>query len=120
VPVSPELEVVSRFSAASGPVVQRAAQPGSPWELPGGMVEADESPYAAARREVSEELGWSGPVGRLLAVDRVPPRELRGLAWCTPDEAGRVLPPLLARRLASACAARAAGGVAYLENGGAI
>ena len=27
------------------------------WELPGGMVEADESPLAACRRELREELG---------------------------------------------------------------
>jgi 8-oxo-dGTP pyrophosphatase MutT (NUDIX family) len=116
------------------------------WELPGGVVEIDESPYAAACREVEEELGRTGPVGRLLAVDWSPPRpgrtesivmvfdggvlppdeiaalrvpadELRGVAWCTPDDAAQRLPPVLARRLASSCAARAAGEVAYLENG---
>ena len=27
------------------------------WDLPGGAVEAEESPYAACRREVAEELG---------------------------------------------------------------
>jgi 8-oxo-dGTP pyrophosphatase MutT (NUDIX family) len=44
------------------------------WELPGGAVDADELPYAAACREVKEELGLPRPVGRLLAVDWVPGR----------------------------------------------
>jgi ADP-ribose pyrophosphatase YjhB (NUDIX family) len=43
------------------------------WDLPGGMVEANESPMAAARREVLEELGLELEVGRLLVVDWVPP-----------------------------------------------
>jgi len=41
------------------------------WELPGGIVEADESPWAAASREVVEELGLELPLGRLLVVDHV-------------------------------------------------
>ncbi|MGH3670587.1 MAG: NUDIX domain-containing protein [Pseudonocardiaceae bacterium] len=41
------------------------------WEIPGGVVEADESPWAAAARELAEELGWDRPVGRLLVVDHV-------------------------------------------------
>lgn len=117
------------------------------WELPGGAVDADESPYAAAGREIWEELGVSRPVGRLLAVDwvpprpdrtegvvmvfdggelstddvaaiRVPPDELRGWAWCTGEEAAERLSALLARRLAAASEARSCGEVAYLENGG--
>ena len=116
------------------------------WELPGGAVDADESPYAAACREVSEELGLSRPAGRLLAVDWVPPRpdrteglvlvfdggrlsvgeiarlavppdELRGWAWCTGEEAAGLLSPLLARRLSEALRARERGEVVYLENG---
>ena len=116
------------------------------WELPGGAVDADESPYAAAQREVREELALSRPVGRLLAVDWVPPRpdrtegvvmvfdggslsadevsalrlppdELRGLAWCTAEEAAGRLSALLARRLVAALAARESGEVAYLEDG---
>src|SRR5262249_19573019 len=43
------------------------------WEIPGGVVEADESPWAAAGRELAEELGWARPVGRLLVVDYVYP-----------------------------------------------
>ena len=43
------------------------------WEIPGGCVEADESPYAAAVRELQEELGIPVVPGRLLVVDWVPP-----------------------------------------------
>src|SRR5580698_2595805 len=34
------------------------------WDLPGGAVEAEESPQAACRREVAEELRLDRPVGR--------------------------------------------------------
>jgi 8-oxo-dGTP pyrophosphatase MutT (NUDIX family) len=44
------------------------------WEVPGGGVEQEESPTAACRREVLEELGLDRPVGRVLAVDWVPSR----------------------------------------------
>lgn len=44
------------------------------WEVPGGAVDADESPYDAAVREVKEELGLPVSPGRLLVVDWVPPR----------------------------------------------
>jgi 8-oxo-dGTP diphosphatase len=47
------------------------------WEIPGGIVEADESPYVAAKREVNEELGLLVDPGRLLAVDWVPPKPAR-------------------------------------------
>lgn len=116
------------------------------WELPGGVVEADESPLAAVVREVGEELGLVVPVGRLLVVDWVPPgryptdgvmflydggkldreqtaaialqeSELRSWAWCDEGEATERLPALLARRVAAARAARHSGRTDYLENG---
>lgn len=116
------------------------------WELPGGAVEADESPMMAARREIKEELGLAIVPGRLLAVDWVPPQsgrteglmtvfdggilshdqiaaisvpgdELRGWRFCTLAEAANRLSPLLARRLAAAVSARASRTIAYLENG---
>jgi len=45
------------------------------WDLPGGAVEAEESPHAACRREVHEELGLDRSPGRVLAVDWVPSRD---------------------------------------------
>jgi 8-oxo-dGTP pyrophosphatase MutT (NUDIX family) len=116
------------------------------WEVPGGAVEADESPYAAVVREVEEELNLPVRPGRLLVTDWVPPRpdrteglmllfdggilkpeqttrirlpadELRSWAWCTEQEAARRLSAPLARRIVAAVRARADDTVVYLENG---
>ncbi|MEV4629618.1 NUDIX hydrolase [Micromonospora sp. NPDC049523] len=116
------------------------------WEIPGGAVEADESPYTAAARELTEELGLVVAPGRLLVVDWVaprdgrtegvmfvydggtidsvraaeivvPPGELHGWAWSTPEQAGQRLSPLLARRVAAAQLAVRDGVTAYLEDG---
>jgi ADP-ribose pyrophosphatase YjhB (NUDIX family) len=55
------------------------------WDLPGGAVEADESPHAACRREVAEELGLDRPPGRVLAVDWVPARAIGPDQTLLPD-----------------------------------
>jgi ADP-ribose pyrophosphatase YjhB (NUDIX family) len=117
-----------------------------PWDLPGGAVEAEESPHAACRREVLEELGLDRPPGRVLAVDWVPSRperpeglvvvydggmlsagetaairltdgELAGFAFVDRDEVAGLVTPLLARRVAACLDAVETGSVAALENG---
>lgn len=116
------------------------------WEIPGGSVEADESPYAAAGRELNEELGISVVSGRLLVVDWVPPRagrtegvmfiydggildqaleadirlpedELRSWAWSTVAEAEARLSDPLARRVQAAQRATSERVTTYLEDG---
>ncbi|WP_433390717.1 NUDIX domain-containing protein [Micromonospora sp. KLBMP9576] len=118
------------------------------WEVPGGTVEAGESPADACTREIREELGISVPAGALLCVDWVPanppwdgglmfvfdggvlttdqiaamrlcPDELDGFEFVEPERLGEVLIPRLARRVTAAFAAIGRGGV-YLEDGAAL
>ncbi|HEV7706876.1 MAG TPA: NUDIX hydrolase [Asanoa sp.] len=142
---------LARVRAAAGVVfrdvgdrvllVKPTYKPG--WEVPGGAVEVDESPLAAARREIREELGVAFPVGRLLVVDWVaaappwdgglmflfdggtldeaalaritlPADELSSYALVAPDELVERLKPRLARRVLAALAAE---GLVYLEDG---
>ncbi|MFK7904130.1 MAG: NUDIX domain-containing protein [Chitinophagales bacterium] len=42
------------------------------WEVPGGTVEANESPYQACLREIDEELGIEVKINRLICVDYNP------------------------------------------------
>lgn len=39
------------------------------WEIPGGIVEENESPRSCCKREINEELGINLPVKKLLLVD---------------------------------------------------
>lgn len=48
------------------------------WEVPGGVVEADETAFDACRRECREELGFEVRVGRVLVVDHQCDRGHRG------------------------------------------
>jgi 8-oxo-dGTP pyrophosphatase MutT (NUDIX family) len=65
------------FRDAAGRVLLVEPSDKPNWEIPGGAVEADESPWATATRELAEELGWDRPVGRLLVVDYVRPQDSR-------------------------------------------
>ncbi|WP_218028303.1 NUDIX domain-containing protein [Nocardia yamanashiensis] len=116
------------------------------WEIPGGVVEAEESPAAAAVREIREELGLEIELGRLLVTDWVPSGiypgdgvmvvfdggvlsaeraaaivlpadELRSWAWCDANEIKRLLPAALARRVSGALRARREGIAVYSEDG---
>jgi 8-oxo-dGTP diphosphatase len=113
------------------------------WEVPGGIVELNESPAAACQRELNEELGLSIDVGELACVDynaatpnyveslmflfRVPvltshqvasirldPSELSEFRFCTLDEAWALLPERIAQRVAAVLSNASTG--CYLEN----
>lgn len=51
-------------------IVNPTYKPG--WSIPGGVVDENESPYHACRRELFEELGVELDPGRLVCVDYVP------------------------------------------------
>lgn len=115
------------------------------WLWPGGHVDEGESPDQACAREITEELGLTLRVGRLLGVHWVPPladrplplvhflfdcgelpgldgiflqkEELDDCAFFHPDEARALLPSYLVRRLHAALAARSAGTGFYLTGG---
>ena len=118
----------------------------APWEIPGGKVEEGESPRAACVRELEEELGWTGELGRLLVVDWLPdlggrgdrilflfdggvvdpgfaeravlpPEELLGARFVPVEELGNHLGEGMVRRVVQAIAHATAGTTGYLEWG---
>ena len=115
------------------------------WDLPGGYVEPGESPLAACRREVFEELGIHPDIGRLLIVDWAPNEregdkllfvfdggildatltnsirlsldELERWNYAEPAALDNYLPQRLALRVSAALQARQHGGTYYAEHG---
>lgn len=103
------------------------------WDLPGGVVEVNESPRVAVSREVSEELALDLPAGPLLLTDWLPPwsgwddavtlvfdggvvdprvlhdvvreeREISDVGFCTRDEVWEWCAEFTARRVEAALA----------------
>lgn len=56
------------------------AKDGAPWQLPGGVIEAGESPAQAAEREVREELGLTLTIR---------PEDLLAVEWLQAARPGR-------------------------------
>lgn len=110
-----KLVVAGLIMSADGQVLitQRRADQSLPlkWELPGGKIEAGESPDQALARELAEELGVRVRIGRiwdvlfhryeafdllmlvypcrLLPEEEVRCLEVQAFAWCRVDELGR-------------------------------
>jgi 8-oxo-dGTP diphosphatase len=116
------------------------------WEIPGGVVEVDESPGDCIARELVEELGITHPVGRLLCIDwvaaegpkteglmlihdggliddqglatiRLPASELSEYRLADLDGLSGLVSDRMARRLHAASVAQHDGTVAELQNG---
>ncbi|WP_043619568.1 NUDIX domain-containing protein [Nonomuraea candida] len=112
------------------------------WSFPGGMIDVGEHPAQACAREVTEEVGLSVEVGRLLSVSwvdglshvpypvvtfmfdcgevhsgtpiRLQAEELDDYGFFTFEEARRLLAGNVHERLLASAAARASGGLTYL------
>jgi ADP-ribose pyrophosphatase YjhB (NUDIX family) len=115
------------------------------WDLPGGMVEANEPLMSALQRELTEELSITPAIGALLCVEWVPSHgpwddllafvfdagalgaaelalvqladgELSAYEFCTPAQAEQRLRPYIYRRLTVALHALETGLPGYLED----
>jgi 8-oxo-dGTP pyrophosphatase MutT (NUDIX family) len=116
------------------------------WDLPGGVVEVNESPRLAAEREVEEELALTVPAGPLVLADWLPPwsgwddavclvfdggrhepelagriiaqrREIRSARFCSPAEVHQLCADFTARRIDSALTNVEAGRCTFTESG---
>src|ERR1039457_5211239 len=111
----------SRFRDEDGRVLLVDPTYKPTWDLPGGVVEKEESPHAACRREVAEGLGLARVPVRVLVGDWVASRRERAegarYAFVEPGEVTARVRPLLARRIAACLDAVVAGTVISLEDG---
>lgn len=115
------------------------------WEIPGGVVENNESPRRAAEREIKEELDLSKSLNKFLCVDYQDPydikteslmfifdggtlsedeiksikldgKELIEFRFVSLEEVSKLLSPVLARRVEQAVIAKKQKSGVYLEN----
>lgn len=119
----------------------------SAWILPGGTIEAEESPLEGLHREVKEELSITIETTQLLSVDyisnrdengeyiqflfaakdlnetqaqhiRLPPYELRDFKFVSLEKALTLMAPSVAKRISNSLEAQSQDIAAiYLENG---
>jgi len=116
------------------------------WDLPGGVVEVNESPREGVAREIEEELALQIPAGDLLLTDWLPPwsgwddavclvfdggvheasltdrivretREIRTAEFCTVEQIHERAADFTARRIVAALERVNGGGAAYTESG---
>ena len=116
------------------------------WDLPGGVVEVDESPRLGVGREVREELQLEIAAGELLITDWLPPwsgwedalclvfdggvhdaglpdrvvreeREIRTVEFCTLEQVHERAADFTARRVVSALARTRGEGSTFTESG---
>lgn len=116
------------------------------WLIPGGAIEEYESPRNGCIREVQEEIGFTGAIGRLLSIDyvsdngerteslqftfyggrlntmqiealHIPANELSAYQFATRDVAQHLLNQRLARRVQQSIAALEGNAMLYLEDG---
>ena len=134
------------LSDASGRVLLVRPTYKPTWEIPGGIVEVDESPRDCVARELVEELGIPLRVGRLLCIDwvaadapkteglmliydggliadqiaatiRLPADELSEYRFVGLEGSSGLISDRMARRLQASAAAQHNGTVAELEDG---
>jgi 8-oxo-dGTP diphosphatase len=115
------------------------------WEIPGGVVEQQESPRLAAMREVKEEIGLNMTITKPLCIDYKPfkdsphdafhmifdggtlspeqikaiqldPNEIKSIRFISLDDLPHYTTSGKCRRLAAALAARENNTLYYLEN----
>ncbi|MFI6472589.1 NUDIX domain-containing protein [Streptomyces sp. NPDC050516] len=137
-------DVLLRDPAGRVLLVNPTYKPG--WDLPGGMVEANEPPEDAAIRELSEELRFRPTLRGLLVVDWLAPHgpwddqlafvfdggtldeavaaalrprdeELSEVVFVAPDEVPRRVSDRMRRRFTAALDALATGLPRYLRDG---
>lgn len=137
------------FTDTSGKVLLVVPTYKTVWEIPGGTVEANESPQQACKREVREELGIDVPIGRLLRLNYreesddlselllfvfdggvlneeqiatidLPPDELSDFHFLTLAEAKDKLIPSLYQLIESGLAQRKLNHTQYTENSGTV